>query len=195
MKLPERQRCAPHDTVPFIDPAKLSGEWAASTGVRALNPRITCSRNLDTSSGDGGLVGSYDDPDDGVGTAGAESAAGVVTGAGGGGDEAPGSTTSSGAREQLPEQLPRTIPRDTSAIIAVASQRSRGPDARLLWTSTTRRIVRACSTWVIEGGHDNALDPKGNAVLTGAFTPTIDLGCGPMTAAGQVDLFVAKQAP
>ncbi|MCK6590533.1 MAG: SBBP repeat-containing protein, partial [Polyangiaceae bacterium] len=43
-----------------------------------------------------------------------------------------------------------------------------------------------------QDGHDIAADSAGNVYITGGFQGTIDLGGGPLTSAGGMDLFIAK---
>jgi hypothetical protein len=46
-----------------------------------------------------------------------------------------------------------------------------------------------------QSGQAIAYDPGGNMLLAGYFAGTIDFGGGPLTSAGNVDVFVAKFAP
>ena len=46
-----------------------------------------------------------------------------------------------------------------------------------------------------EMGHGIAFDPSGNAVAVGQFKNTIDTGCGSLTSAGGLDIFVVKYSP
>jgi hypothetical protein len=46
-----------------------------------------------------------------------------------------------------------------------------------------------------EGPYDVALGPAGEVHLVGGFNGTTDLGLGPVTAAGTIDMFVVKLAP
>jgi uncharacterized protein (AIM24 family) len=43
-----------------------------------------------------------------------------------------------------------------------------------------------------QGGVSVAYDPSGNLVMTGSFWGTVDFGGGPLTSAGQSDIFLAK---
>src|SRR5204863_959165 len=51
------------------------------------------------------------------------------------------------------------------------------------------------SAIVTESGNGVAIDPAGNILLTGVFEGTADFGSGPMTSAGQGDVFLAKYSP
>ncbi len=46
-----------------------------------------------------------------------------------------------------------------------------------------------------QDGYDVAVDPSGNVVLAGGFSGTIDFGGGPLTSAGNEDVFVVKLDP
>jgi PKD repeat protein len=48
---------------------------------------------------------------------------------------------------------------------------------------------------VSESGADVAVDAAGNVVVTGSFEGTADFGGGPLTSAGQGDVFLAKYSP
>ena len=46
-----------------------------------------------------------------------------------------------------------------------------------------------------QDGYDTAVDKAGNVLLAGVFRGTVDFGGGPLTTAGNYDLFVAKLGP
>jgi hypothetical protein len=46
-----------------------------------------------------------------------------------------------------------------------------------------------------QDGYDTAVDTAGNVVLAGVFRGEVDFGGGPLTTAGNYDMFVAKLAP
>ncbi len=72
-----------------------------------------------------------------------------------------------------------------------------GEDAFVVKLTTAGAFVWAKS-WGDNGAQvafGVATDPSGDVLVTGANTGTIDFGCGPLTAAGSADIFVAKLTP
>lgn len=63
-----------------------------------------------------------------------------------------------------------------------------GPAGNLLWGA---RYGAAFD----DRGRDVAIDPQGNILITGHFSGGIDLGGGPLTNFGSIDIFVAKYDP
>lgn len=56
----------------------------------------------------------------------------------------------------------------------------------------TPTIGRRFGNSAAQGGEDVVVDSKGNVVVTGVLEGTVDFGGGPLTSAGNADIFVAK---